>query len=331
MGKDPEKTVSKRKCRKEKPKVAEENTKSNKTVEKKKNTPASDHPICDVERLVTSIEKDSGKELHIEKGCGTALKDIPNDLIYCKEATKKRKRVTEAVEEKSPIPKKSTSKDIAGKKVLRGKEKKPKGEKLKPSDTELKNATCELLKEVDCNTATITDILKLLVKRFNTDLVPRKSTIRRIIMDEIKAKGEKLKPSDTELKNATCELLKELKPSDTELKNATCELLKEVDCKTATITDILKLLVKRFNTDLVPRISTITRIIMDEIKAKGEKLKPSDAELKNATCELLKEVDCKTATITDILKLLVKRFNTDLVPRKSTVRRIILDELTKMF
>ncbi|GKV19379.1 hypothetical protein SLEP1_g29648 [Rubroshorea leprosula] len=44
-------------------------------------TPATDRPVRErktVERLVASIEKDSSRELQIEKGRGTALKDIPN-------------------------------------------------------------------------------------------------------------------------------------------------------------------------------------------------------------------------------------------------------------
>lgn len=43
--------------------------------------------------------------------------EAPGAGAESKEATKKRKRVTEAVEEKSPIPKKSTSKDIAGESI----------------------------------------------------------------------------------------------------------------------------------------------------------------------------------------------------------------------
>ena len=49
-----------------------------------------------------------------------------------------------------------------GKKVAKGKEK-PKEVKLKPSDGELKNAICEILKEVDFNTVRIcslSDVVK---------------------------------------------------------------------------------------------------------------------------------------------------------------------------
>ncbi|MCI36670.1 protein DEK, partial [Trifolium medium] len=47
-------------------------------------TPTSDRPVRErksVERLVALIDKDSSKELHIEKGRGTPLKDIPNGMM----------------------------------------------------------------------------------------------------------------------------------------------------------------------------------------------------------------------------------------------------------
>ncbi|KAL8147666.1 hypothetical protein AgCh_005112 [Apium graveolens] len=85
-----------------------------------------------------------------------------------------RKKKTEAVKEKSPTPKKSASKDIAGKKVLKGKEKKLKAQKLNPSDAELKNAICEILKEVDFNTVRVLSRLifehSVVTSSFTTDL-----------------------------------------------------------------------------------------------------------------------------------------------------------------
>uniref|UniRef100_A0A162ADV4 DEK-C domain-containing protein n=1 Tax=Daucus carota subsp. sativus TaxID=79200 RepID=A0A162ADV4_DAUCS len=95
-----------------------------------------------------------------------------------------RKKKTEVVKEKSPTPKKSASKEKAGKKVVKGKDK-PKVEKLKPSDNELKTAIREILKQVDFNTATFTDILKLLGERFKTDLIPRKLSIKAMIQEEL--------------------------------------------------------------------------------------------------------------------------------------------------
>ncbi|KAI7734413.1 hypothetical protein M8C21_004062, partial [Ambrosia artemisiifolia] len=66
----------------------EKGKKKKATEEKKKNDepktpvgPTMDRPVRErksVERLVAIIEQDSGKEFHVEKGRGTALKDIPN-------------------------------------------------------------------------------------------------------------------------------------------------------------------------------------------------------------------------------------------------------------
>jgi len=52
--------------------------------------------------------------------------------------------------------------------------------------------------------------------------------------------------------------------------------------------------------------------------------------LRDATCEILKEVDFNTATFTDILKLLARKFNADLTPRKSSIKLMIQEELTKL-
>ncbi|KAL8215697.1 hypothetical protein R6Q57_022534 [Mikania cordata] len=95
-----------------------------------------------------------------------------------------RKKKNHVDEEKTLISKKSASKEKIVKKAVKGKET-PKEEKLKPSDVELKTAICEILKEVDFNTATFTDILKMLNERFNTELTPRKATLKSIINEEL--------------------------------------------------------------------------------------------------------------------------------------------------
>ncbi|KAI4388592.1 hypothetical protein MLD38_000906 [Melastoma candidum] len=80
---------------------------------------------------------------------------------------------------KSPTPTK-----FAGKKDAKGKNK-SKDSAAKPSDEELRSAICEILKEVDFNTATFTDILKQLAKQFDIDLAPRKSSIKLMIQEEL--------------------------------------------------------------------------------------------------------------------------------------------------
>ncbi|KAJ6886429.1 hypothetical protein NC651_026961 [Populus alba x Populus x berolinensis] len=97
------------------------------------------------------------------------------------------KKKTEKVSKEKHLPsKKSTSKENTGKKVGKGKEKaKVKENKLMPSDDELRDAICEILKKVDFDTATFTDILKLLARRFDTDLTARKSSIKLVIQAEL--------------------------------------------------------------------------------------------------------------------------------------------------
>ncbi|XP_022855617.1 protein DEK-like isoform X1 [Olea europaea var. sylvestris] len=79
-----------------------------------------------------------------------------------------------------------------------------------------------------------------------------------------------------------------------------------------------------------PKESTGKKAVKGKLKPKEDKLKPSDDELKSATCEILKEVDFDTATFTDILKQLAKQFSTDLTPRKSSIKLMIQEELTKL-
>ncbi|KAF8410864.1 hypothetical protein HHK36_003401 [Tetracentron sinense] len=101
----------------------------------------------------------------------------------------RKKKNEEAAIKKSSTPMKSASKEKVtkektGKRVSKGKEK-IKEEDSKPSEDELKNAICEILKEVDFNTATFTDILKKLARRFDTDLTTRKSSIKLMIQEEL--------------------------------------------------------------------------------------------------------------------------------------------------
>ncbi|KAK4782206.1 hypothetical protein SAY86_016308 [Trapa natans] len=84
----------------------------------------------------------------------------------------------------SSISAKSASKMKTGKKTEKGKDKE-KNEKAGPSTRKLRDAICEILKKVDFNTATFTDILKLLAKKFDTDLTPRKAAIKLMIQGEL--------------------------------------------------------------------------------------------------------------------------------------------------
>ncbi|KAA3467371.1 DNA ligase 1 [Gossypium australe] len=77
-------------------------------------------------------------------------------------------------------------------------------------------------------------------------------------------------------------------------------------------------------------------------KAKKRKVKPSDYELRTTICGILKEVDFNTIRhknpkiifyayiLTDSLYVSVQRFDTDLTPRKLSVKLMIQEELTKL-
>ncbi|XP_076913013.1 DEK domain-containing chromatin-associated protein 4-like [Bidens hawaiensis] len=80
--------------------------------------------------------------------------------------------------------KRDAVKEKNGKRTAKEKEK-PKSEKQKISDGDLRTAICGIFKEVDFNTATFTDILKLLTKRFDTDLTSRKASIKFMIQEEL--------------------------------------------------------------------------------------------------------------------------------------------------
>ncbi|CAA3004434.1 DNA ligase 1-like isoform X1 [Olea europaea subsp. europaea] len=128
--------------------------------------------------------KDRGKQSPPPK---KAPAKSPSHSKYNNDASAKKssgKKKAEALEEKSTTLKKSASKESTGKQVVKGKGK-PKEDKLKPTDNELRSATREILKEVDFNMATFTDILKQLAKRFSTDLTHRKSSIKLMIQEEL--------------------------------------------------------------------------------------------------------------------------------------------------
>ncbi|XP_020890819.1 uncharacterized protein LOC110230914 [Arabidopsis lyrata subsp. lyrata] len=55
---------------------------------------------------------------------------------------------------------------------------------------------------------------------------------------------------------------------------------------------------------------------------------PSDDELRNAVADILKVVDFKTTAFADILKRLAEKFETDLTPRKVSIKAMIQNELS---
>ncbi|KAH0721880.1 hypothetical protein KY289_004924 [Solanum tuberosum] len=132
-----------------------------------------------------SSKKESAGEVKTKKTPSNSSKSSKkNDNNDANPKVHSKKKTTEVVKGNSSTPKKPSSKDNTGKKVPNGKGHK-KADKLKPSDDELRSAICEVLKEVDFNTATFTDILQILAKRYDTDLTPRKISVKNMIQDEL--------------------------------------------------------------------------------------------------------------------------------------------------
>lgn len=82
--------------------------------------------------------------------------------------------------------------------------------KSTPSKTDLRKTICEVLKEVDFNTATFTDILKKLAAHYNMDLTPKKAAIKQMIQEELTKMADE--PEDSEEEGEKEETGKEENP-----------------------------------------------------------------------------------------------------------------------
>ncbi|KAL9159969.1 hypothetical protein ABFS82_08G169200 [Erythranthe guttata] len=179
-----------------------------------------------------SSEKAKTKKITISKKANPPPKKAPakspssrpksasEETSAKKSSAKKKEEPIKKKEEpikKSSTPKKSSPKESAGKKILKVKEK-LKEAALNPSDDELRNAIYKILKEVDFNTSTFTDILKLLAKQFNMDLTSRKPTIKRIIQDELTKLADAEEEADEEEDEEDDSKTNEKKPSSVGVK-----------------------------------------------------------------------------------------------------------------
>ncbi|THU51875.1 hypothetical protein C4D60_Mb06t35670 [Musa balbisiana] len=116
-----------------------------------------------------------------------------NDDVGAKVFSRKRRTVSSPQRKSTPRSEKK-EKDT-GKKVAKGK---AKSEAEHPSKEELRKKICEILKEVDFNTATFTDILKQLAGHYKLDLTPRKASIKLLIQEELTKLAEAEEDEDDE-------------------------------------------------------------------------------------------------------------------------------------
>ncbi|CAN7056971.1 unnamed protein product [Brassica oleracea var. botrytis] len=149
--------------------------------------------------------KSSPPEKVTQKRSSSKRKKTDDDSDISPKVPSKRKKSERVTKASTSTPSKSASKEKPEVKGAgKGKEK-TKG----PSDKVLKNAIIKILKRVDFNTATFTDIIKELGKEFKDDLTPRKLSIKLMIQSELtklagEAEEEKIeeKEEDAEKKKA---------------------------------------------------------------------------------------------------------------------------------
>ncbi|KAG5014440.1 hypothetical protein JHK82_020125 [Glycine max] len=100
--------------------------------------------------------------------------------------SKKQKSVKENLNSKrKDANKKQTDKSLKALLKDQGKDKSSEKAKAEPSKEELHRVAVDILKEVDFNKATLSDILRQLGTHFDVDLMPRKAEVKDIITDVI--------------------------------------------------------------------------------------------------------------------------------------------------
>ncbi|CAH1424780.1 unnamed protein product [Lactuca virosa] len=368
---------------------------NNKASEEKKEDPktpvarAIDRPVRErksVERLVAVIEKDTAREFHIEKGRGTALKDIPNVAFKLS----KKKVSDDALKLLHTVLFGRRGKALLVKSnILRfsgfvwheneEKQKAKVQEKLDKYNKEKLFEFCDLLDIPIVKTSAKKE--DVVVKLIDFLLLPHITTSELVSEKEQPSKGSKRKKSAStsskKQKSKSAEGSEEEEeeeeeeehekvnggPEKSESEGESGEgeggskkkrkLLRGVSKKPSSKKDSASInkskqtqtqkKASKSNKDQLPtsrkkksheekpsisKEKTGKKAVTETMKE--EKQKPSDNELKAAVCVILKQVDFNTATFTDILKLLGKRFNTDLTPRKATIKLMIQDELTKL-
>ncbi|CAA6662915.1 unnamed protein product [Spirodela intermedia] len=155
-------------------------------------------------------EGDSEEDEYPKKGRGNRKKTPRKRGSSAKDAKPRRlpplfnervssKKSDVVTPKKTPSPKaKTNEKRSTGKRTGRGKGKSSQAKESSPSEDELKDKICEILKEVDFNTATFTDILKKLSAYYKKDLTPRKALIKLMIQDELTKLADEAEDEDEE-------------------------------------------------------------------------------------------------------------------------------------
>ncbi|XP_020091964.1 ABC transporter F family member 4-like [Ananas comosus] len=109
-----------------------------------------------------------------------------------------RKKKSSDMPKKISTPEVVKEKKGSGKKVTRGKGKSTDGEQPGPNKEELRKTINEILKGVDFNTATFSDILKKLAVHYKMDMASRKASIKLMIQEELTKLAEEAEENEDE-------------------------------------------------------------------------------------------------------------------------------------
>ncbi|KAK1306070.1 hypothetical protein QJS10_CPA10g01800 [Acorus calamus] len=148
-------------------------------------------------------KKDTKKERAPKRSSATTSKSPKKRATITPSRSSKVEKSNDATKKKktddSPSNKSSSSKPAA--KGRSGRKTKEAG----PSEKELRSAICDILKKVDFNTATFTDILKKLAAEFKKDLTSRKGAIKLMIQDELTKLADEAEENDEDEEDGDAE------------------------------------------------------------------------------------------------------------------------------
>ncbi|KAK4723589.1 hypothetical protein R3W88_026368 [Solanum pinnatisectum] len=318
-----------------------------------------------VERLVASIEGELTKEIYIEKGRGTALQDIPNAQFKSnisqfsgfvwheneeKQKMKVKEKLDKCVKEKLlelcdvldiPVDKDTSRKeDLESQlmdfldaphpttsELLAEKEQSSKGKKEKsPSSTSTKSHKKKKAHEPKDDQEEGPEVMKANDVQERSDDEMSKQTKS----EQKDSKSEKGSEKDKKKHKRSSNKSLSKKESAGEVKTKKTPSNSSKSSKKNDNNDANPKVHSKKKTNEVVKGNSSTPKKPSSKDNTADKLKPSDDELRSAICEVLKEVDFNTATFTDIVQILAKRYDTDLTPRKISVKNMIQDELTRL-
>ncbi|XP_072955606.1 DEK domain-containing chromatin-associated protein 1-like [Typha angustifolia] len=107
-----------------------------------------------------------------------------------------RKKKVDMPKKTSTLKQETKEKKSSGKKVAKGKGKSEEAAQSGPSKEELRKSISDILKGVDFNTATFTDILKKLAAHYKMDMAPRKTSIKLLIQEELTKLAEEAEENE---------------------------------------------------------------------------------------------------------------------------------------